>query len=88
MGSVKKFVSLVKMLLSLAQKNRQETYALATTSSNKACVKMMNSEVAFVEVPLPAMNPVSPGENGFRPDITINIASVISGFSNPHYAAC
>ncbi len=64
------------------KKIRQETYELATTTSNTACMKTMNSEVAFAEVPLPAMNPVSPGENGFRPDITINTGSVIIGVSN------
>ena len=53
---------------------RQETYELATTSSNTACVKTMRSEVAFAEVPLLGMNPVAPGGNGFvrilpyRPD--------------------
>lgn len=43
---------------------------------------MMNNAVAFAEVPLPAMNPVSPDENGFCPDITINTGSVIIGVSN------
>ena len=32
---------------------RQETYELATTSANTACVKTVRSEVAFAEVPLP-----------------------------------
>ena len=32
---------------------RQETYELATTSANTACVKTVCSEVAFAEVPLP-----------------------------------
>lgn len=61
---------------------RQETYELATTSSNTACVKTMHSEVAFAEVPLPAMNPVAPDGNGFRPDITIQTGSVLIGVSN------
>ena len=39
-----------------------------------------NGEVAFAEVPLPAINPVLPGENGFRPDITTG--SVLIGVSN------
>lgn len=49
---------------------RQKTYEPAATSANTACVKTMRSEVAFAEIPLPAINPVSAGENGFRPDIT------------------
>ena len=61
---------------------RQETYELATTSANTACVKTMHSEVAFAEVPLPAINPVLPGENEFRPDITIQTGSVLIGVSN------
>ena len=61
---------------------RQETYELATTSSNTACVKTMRSEVAFAEVPLPVMNPVAPDGNGFRPDITIQTGSVLIGVSN------
>ena len=61
---------------------RQETYELATTSSNTACVKTMRSEVAFAEVPLPGMNPVAPDGNGFRPDITIQTGSVLIGVSN------
>ena len=62
---------------------RQETYELATTtSSNTACVKTMRSEVAFAEVPLPAMNSISPSENGFRPDITIQTGSILIGVSN------
>ena len=60
----------------------QETYELATTSANTACVKTMHSEVAFAEVPLPAMNPATPGENEFRPDITIQTGSVLIGVSN------
>ena len=61
---------------------RQETYELATTSANTACVKTVCSEVAFAEVPLPAMNPATPSENGFRPDITIQTGSVLIGVSN------
>lgn len=61
---------------------RQETYELATTSANTACVKTMHSEVTFAEVPLPAINSVSPGKNGFRPDITIQTGSVLIGVSN------
>ena len=38
----------------------QETYELATTAANTACVKTMRGEVAFAEVPLPAMNPATP----------------------------
>ena len=60
----------------------QETYELATTSFNTACVKTMHSEVTFAEVPLPAMNSISPSENGFRPDITIQTGSVLIGVSN------
>ena len=60
----------------------QETYELATDSANTACVKTMRSEVAFAEVPLPAMNPATPSENGFRPDITIQTGSVLIGVSN------
>ena len=60
---------------------RQETYELATTSSNAACVKTMRGEVAFAEVPLPVMNPVAPDGNGFRPDITIQTGSVLVGVS-------
>ena len=56
---------------------RQETYELATTSANTACVKTVRSEVAFAEVPLPAMNPDTPSEKGFRPDITIQTGSVL-----------
>ena len=61
---------------------RQETYELATTSANTACVNTMHGEVAFAELSLPAINPVSPGENGFRPDITIQTGSVLIGVSN------
>ena len=61
---------------------RQETYELATTSANTACVKTMHSEVTFAEVPLPAINSVSPGKNGFRPDITIQTGSMLIGVSN------
>ena len=61
---------------------RQETYELATTSANTACVKTMHSKVAFAEVPLPAMNPVALGGNGFHPDITIQTESVLIGVSN------
>ena len=50
---------------------RQETYELATTSANTTCMKTMHGEVAFAEVPLPAMDPATSSENGFRPDITI-----------------
>ena len=42
----------------------------------------MHDEVAFAELPLPAINPVSSGENGFRPDITIQTGSVLIGVSN------
>ena len=42
----------------------------------------MRSEVAFAEVPLPAMNSISPSENGFRPDITIQTGSILIGVSN------
>ena len=42
----------------------------------------MHGEVAFAEVPLPAMNPATPGENGFRPDITIQTGSMLIGVSN------
>ena len=45
---------------------RQETYELATTSANTACVKTVRSEVAFAEVPLPAMNPDMPSEKGLH----------------------
>ena len=58
---------------------RQETYELATTSANTACVKTVCSEVAFAEVPLPVMNPAMPSENGFCPDITIQTGSVPIG---------
>ena len=34
------------------------------------------------EVPLPTINPVLPGENGFCPDITIQTGSVLIGVSN------
>ena len=61
---------------------RQETYELATTSANTACVKTMHGEVAFAEVPLPVMNPVAPDGNGFRPDITIQTGSMLIGISN------
>ena len=61
---------------------RQETYELANTSANTACVKTMHGEVAFAEVPLPVMNPVAPDGNGFRPDITIQTGSVLIGVSN------
>ena len=61
---------------------RQKTYEPAATSANTACVKTMRSEVAFAEIPLPARNPVSAGENGFRPDITIQTGSVLIGVSN------
>jgi len=61
---------------------RQKTYEPAATSANTACVKTMRSEVAFAEIPLPAINPVSAGENGFRPDITIQTGSVLIGVSN------
>ena len=61
---------------------RQETYELATTSANTACVKTMHKEVAFAEVPLPGMNPVAPDGNGVRPDITIQTGSVLIGVSN------
>ena len=61
---------------------RQETYELATTSANAACVKTMHSEVAFAEVPLPVMNTVAPDGNGFRPDITIQTGSMLIGVSN------
>ena len=60
----------------------QKTYEPAATSANTACVKTMRSEVAFAEIPLPAINPVSAGENGFRPDITIQTGSVLIGVSN------
>ena len=42
----------------------------------------MHSEVEFAKVPLPAINPVSSVENGFRPDITIQTSSVRIGVSN------
>ena len=61
---------------------RQETYEFATNSANTACVQTMRSEVTFAEVPLPALNPVAPSENGFRPDITIQTGSVLIGVSN------
>ena len=61
---------------------RQETYELATTSADTACVQTMRSEVAFAEVPLSVMNSVAPSENGFCPDITIQTGSVIIGVSN------
>ena len=61
---------------------RQETYELATTSSNTACVKKMRGEVAFAEVPLLAMNPVALGGNGFHSDITIQTGSILIGVSN------
>ena len=61
---------------------RQETYELATTSSDTACVKTMRGEVAFAEVPLPVMNPVAPDGNGFRSDITIQTRSVLIRVSN------
>ena len=64
------------------KKIRQETYELATSSANTACVKTMHGEVAFAEVPLPALNPVSSSENGFRPDITIQTGSMLIGVSN------
>lgn len=66
----------------IGSKIRQETYELATTTSNTACVKTMNSEVTFAEVPLLTMNPVSFDENGFRPNIIINTGSVIIGVFN------
>lgn len=61
---------------------RQETYELAATSSDTACVKTMRGEVAFAEVPLPATNPAAPGGNGFCPDITIQTGSILIGVSN------
>lgn len=61
---------------------RQETYALATASANTACVKTVPGEVTFAEVPLPAMEPVTPSEDGFRPDITIQTGSILIGVSN------
>ena len=67
---------------------RQKTYEPAATSANTACVKTMRSEVAFAEIPLPAINPVSAGENGFRPDITIQTGSVLIGVSNTHLMRC
>ena len=51
---------------------RQKTYEPAATSANTACVKTMRSEVAFAEIPLPAINP----------DITIQTGSVLIGVSN------
>lgn len=39
-------------------------------------------KTAFVEVPLPAMNPVSLGGNGFHPDITIQTGSILIDVSN------
>ena len=39
-------------------------------------------KTAFAEVPLPAMNPVAPDGNGFRPDITIQTGSMLIGVSN------
>lgn len=67
---------------------RQKTYEPAATSANTACVKTMRSEVAFAEIPLPAINPVSAGENGFRPDITIQTGSVLLVFQIPHLMRC
>ena len=61
---------------------RQENYELANTSANTACVKTVRSEVAFAEVPLPALNPAKSIENGFRPDITIQTGSILIGVSN------
>ena len=61
---------------------RQETYELAASSPNTVPVNTISSEAAFAEVPLPPMNPVLSGENGFRPDITINTGSVIISVSN------
>ena len=61
---------------------RQETYELATASANTACVKTVPGEVAFAEVPLPAMEPATPSANGFRPDITIQTGSILIGVSN------
>ena len=61
---------------------RQETYELGNASTNTACVKTIRSDVAFAEVPLPAMNSATPSENGFRPDITIQTESVLIGVSN------
>lgn len=61
---------------------RQETYELATTSTNTAYVKTVPREVTFAEVPLPAMEPAMPSANGFRPDITIQTGSMLIGVSN------
>lgn len=60
---------------------RQETYELATTSTNTAYVKTVPREVTFAEVPLPAMEPAMPSANGFRPDITIQTGSMLIGVS-------
>lgn len=61
---------------------RQETYELAKTSSDTACLKTMHDEVAFAEVPLPVMNPVVPDGNRFHPDITIQTGTMLIGVSN------
>ena len=61
---------------------RQETYELATNSSITACAKSTHSEVSFAEISLPVMNSISPSENGFRPDITIQTGSILIGVSN------
>jgi len=61
---------------------RQETYELATTSTNTAYVKTVPREVTFAEVPLPAMEPAMPSANGFRADITIQTGSMLIGVSN------
>ena len=61
---------------------RQETYELAKTSSDTACVKTMHGEVAFAEVPLPVMNSSVPDGDRFHPDITIQTGTMLIGVSN------
>lgn len=65
-----------------AEKYHQSVPAKTRRASNTAFAKTMNSKVTFAEVPLLTMNPVSSGENGFRPNIIINTGSVIIGVSD------
>lgn len=67
---------------------RQETYELATTSANTACVKTMHGEVAFAEVPLPAINPVLPGEMDFVRILPYRPALYLLVFQIPHPMRC
>jgi len=46
------------------------------------CENEMHGEVAFAEVPLPAMNTVVPDGNRFHPDITIQTGIMLIGVSN------